>query len=616
MAVLSAQDTAVPSTLMLPYKALCVVLSVVICFFGLIPRTNSVIDEYTQIEKAEAAIPLVVIPIAATLFSLAGVAVVGATQDQYNVNLEKCWNDFIDFTGQTSEALTEQLVNAVGDDGMIALDLLTSGFLSNLDIWAASLGASEVEDSNVKPLTEVDVDGNVFAFQVTDDDLSLGKGSYGNTQAVIALFPYLGNPDLMVGVHSYSTGGVTIYYNTGTGHYSVGGHNQSSFTGSTATYCTITSGKSWVPNSYVTTRYIDDLSTLRIKSGMVVRFADSSSSKSVILDLSTGEFKTGAGSVSGGMALGGAVAGALTGSVLAGSKTWGDFADKVKVWTPTADQIAAGYGYADVLDGTGALEGTQGGEGGGETGDTDTGSLLNKILAALTLLLGLDRIPAILDGINNALTGWWDALMAWCADVWAWMQSLNMAQWLSDVWGFLTGSLVSLLSPLALLWEWLQSLGLAQWLAQLWDWIVTLDLAGALQGILDAVLNFPKLTWDGLTAALSSLFVPNSDHLQQLTSGLKDQVTDKFGIDFDLTVLVPHEKEIQGQQATFNFGGYAFTATVFDPSALVRGIEEFRPYIRGFVAIMLIFFVINQVYSLLGSAGVFGRRVAAGGDGS
>ena len=90
-------------------KALCVALAVVVATFGALPKTGTPLDDYTQVEKAEAAIPLVVIPIAATLFSLAGVAVVGATQEQYNVNLEKCWNDFVSWSGSTSEALASEL---------------------------------------------------------------------------------------------------------------------------------------------------------------------------------------------------------------------------------------------------------------------------------------------------------------------------------------------------------------------------------------------------------------------------------------------------------------------------------------------------------------------------
>lgn len=498
-------------------KALCVVLAVVVATFGVLPKTGTSLDDFTQPEKAEA-IPIVAVPIAATLFALAGVAVVGSTQSEYDLNLEKCWNDFVSWSGTTSDALAAELSNAVGDDGMIALRLLTTGCLSDLATWAESLDMSDVPNSKDIPLTSVAIDDRVFAFNVTDADLhsDFDKISYPSAFARYPVDKSF-NPDSTateVVVEVSSDGYLYILYNEADGGFTV---TFLQAIGSIYSNGRIVGhfpdealpSRRWMGlSSNSKLNRVADLSAVTVKSGIKIRFEDAqSSTNKCVLDLSKGEWIEGSGRyVKGGAALDGAVAGALVGSVLAGGRTWGDFADRVKVWSPTADQLAAGYEYTDVMEGTGALENSSGGE--GEGGGSDTGSLLNKILAALTLLLGLDRIPAILDGISGALTGWWDALMAWCADVWAWMQSLDMAQWLSDVWDWLRDvDLVSLLSPLSLLWEWLsslglagwladvwtwiQSLGLVQWLAQVWDWIATLDIAGEFAGLLAAIQALP-----------------------------------------------------------------------------------------------------------------------------
>lgn len=479
-------------------KALCVALAVAVATFGVLPKTGTSLDDFTQPEEAEA-IPIVAVPIAVTLFSLAGIAVVGSTQSEYDLNLEKCWNDFVRWSGTTSDALAAELNNAVGDDGMLMLSLLSSGFLSNLDTWANVLGASEVESSAVNPFTVVEIDGETLSFRVTDVDLSMGATS---NYPIMATYPSISYEGTWLAT-CVTNGMLGLTYGRTDGLYRI------EKIGSGGTYSLKPGDSAWnLTSSYFDNRYyLDDLTELSVSSDAKIKFQFGDSVKTMgVLDLATGQWTDGVGSVSGGKVLDGAVAGALVGSVLAGGRTWGDFADKVKVWSPTADQLAAGYDYTDVMEGTGALENSSGGE--GEGGDADIGSLLNKILAALTLLLGLDRIPAILDGISSALAGWWDDLMAWCADVWAWMQSLDMAQWLSDVWDWLRNvDLVSLLSPLSLLWEWLsslglagwladvwtwiQSLGLVQWLAQVWDWIATLDIAGEFAGLLAAIQALP-----------------------------------------------------------------------------------------------------------------------------
>lgn len=477
-------------------KTLCVALAVAVATFGALPKTGTPLDEYTQIEKAEAAIPLVAIPIAATLFSLAGVAVVGATQEQYNVNLEKCWNDFVSWSGSTSEALVSELENAVGDDGKIILSMLTTSALPNILNWGKSLDAPVVETSAV-PAGDTYVYGGIeVSLPMVDDVASMYGLVYGGVSTCYgyATFTKSNGEFLEYALWSNQKSPHLKYFLQSD---KIAFENIMSPAPGSAT--------GWGTQTMTTYSGLNASYFKSIKRDSIIDF--------YIDNTIVGTYNRGAFSGAGTYtplvtAVDGAVAGSFAGSVIGGGTTLDQIAPTVNVWLPTADQLANGYAYTDVMEGTGALEGTQGGEGGGETGDTDTGSLLNKILAALTLLLGLDRIPAILDGINNALTGWWDALMAWCADVWAWMQSLDMAQWLSDVWDWLRNvDLVSLLSPLALLWEWLsslgltgwladvwawiQSLGLVQWLAQVWDWIATLDLAGALAGILAAVQALP-----------------------------------------------------------------------------------------------------------------------------
>lgn len=602
----------------IPNALLCVLLSALILVSGVFPKTNTSLDQLTQPQDAHAVVPLA-LPVFGTVLGVLGIGVAGVTLSDYEINLESALNSFATSTGQTVESIYSQLNNAVGTDGKIMLDMLSTGFIPNLLNWSKSLDMATVDSSalsnnyvlnvpNASPLNvafsstlpsfikrgtsygDLHPDYSWFAYHYG----SLDCGSYFiNTfmyhsnrnyiQDYISLAPYNSDTWMICGSYipciGYDGSGVA---KTNSGGIQFGGliENDPSF-------------GSLILNSQFDVRVYDK----------PTKYGDAQ----LVATCTAGVWDGAA--FPDNSYLDGTLSGVLSGGVASGDITLDQLKPNIGVWVPTADQLVNGYTHADVITGTGALEGS--GESGGDKPD-DTGSILNKILAALAALSGLSVVPSILTGWDTFV----DTLAGWLDGLWGWINSLNLAKWLADVWAWLSSiDLINLLSPLSAIWSWLGSLGLADWLAKVWDWIITLDLAGALQGIFDAVLNFPRFTWDGITGILSSLFIPSADHFSSVLDGLKNQLLNKFGIDFDFTSLSAAERDISKQSATFTFAGMSFTSAVFDPWALLDAVAEFRPYIRGFVVLMLLLYVINQVFKLLGSAGIVGGMVNTSDDG-
>lgn len=82
---------------------------------------------------------------------------------------------------------------------------------------------------------------------------------------------------------------------------------------------------------------------------------------------------------------------------------------------------------------------------------------------------------------------------------------------------------------------------------------------------------------------------------------------------YDLDNLVSNSSAPSNINSTFNFGLFSYTGTFVDFSFLVKGVEFFRPYIRGFIVLLLFFFNVRMAMSIFGLSS--GDRHAAGGKG-
>ncbi len=109
---------------------------------------------------------------------------------------------------------------------------------------------------------------------------------------------------------------------------------------------------------------------------------------------------------------------------------------------------------------------------------------------------------------------------------------------------------------------------------------------------MSTISGIPDLILSGIKA----IFVPDEETLQASF----DKVTAKCNnllVYYDLERLFKTETDIADVTVTI----YGKKAVVVDSSVTQTGINHFRPYIRGFLVLMLVFFNVNQFLSLIGA---------------
>lgn len=103
---------------------------------------------------------------------------------------------------------------------------------------------------------------------------------------------------------------------------------------------------------------------------------------------------------------------------------------------------------------------------------------------------------------------------------------------------------------------------------------------------------------------IKGIFIPDTDELKNDVNGLLEQLNHTFNLGIDSqNWLVDSftEEAIPNEEATYNIPGLGeIKLTFFDASYLKRGIEYFRPIIRGFIVLLLVFFNYKQVLTLIG----------------
>ena len=100
---------------------------------------------------------------------------------------------------------------------------------------------------------------------------------------------------------------------------------------------------------------------------------------------------------------------------------------------------------------------------------------------------------------------------------------------------------------------------------------------------------------------IKSIFVPDTNELNASIDHLKNTFITTFGIGaYDLSPILSSEMKITDHKGKINIAGLKFEATFFDVDYLVQGIASFRPYIRGFIVLMMAFYNINQFLTIIG----------------
>ena len=117
------------------------------------------------------------------------------------------------------------------------------------------------------------------------------------------------------------------------------------------------------------------------------------------------------------------------------------------------------------------------------------------------------------------------------------------------------------------------------------------------QSVVDAITSLPSLILEGI----KDIFVPDTVVIEQEFNTLLDNLQAKMGItNYDLDNLFSGSAAPTNINGTFNFGLFQFTGTFVDFSFLIKGVEHFRPFIRGFIVLLLLFFNMRMALNIFG----------------
>lgn len=121
-------------------------------------------------------------------------------------------------------------------------------------------------------------------------------------------------------------------------------------------------------------------------------------------------------------------------------------------------------------------------------------------------------------------------------------------------------------------------------------------LTSVFKNTYDFVKEIPSKILDGI----KSIFVPREEDVNNSIERLKTSFINTFGIgDFDLSGVMGVSTEISNKSTEITILGYTFNFSFFDVTYIKRAVNDFRPYIRGFILLMLALYNINQFLSFI-----------------
>lgn len=144
-----------------------------------------------------------------------------------------------------------------------------------------------------------------------------------------------------------------------------------------------------------------------------------------------------------------------------------------------------------------------------------------------------------------------------------------------------------------------------------------IDISGIISGLknlLNGILSLPEKIASLLLDGIKLLFIPSEGFLQEKVDFVVNKFKTAFGITpFDMSFMFSSEKSFSDIE--INIMGAS--GTIVDTSYLIDAISGFRKIIRGFIALLLVFYNINQFLGIIGQAPVaLGAIIGLGGHGS
>lgn len=120
-------------------------------------------------------------------------------------------------------------------------------------------------------------------------------------------------------------------------------------------------------------------------------------------------------------------------------------------------------------------------------------------------------------------------------------------------------------------------------------------------------MAIPEAIWDMLV----DLFIPDTEYIEQKFGEFRQEMVMKFSFDTAFFEgLFSSESPVTDTYMDYNLPGVgAFHLKVFDVKFLIDGVTFFRPFIRGFLVLLMMLYNIRQLLGFFGyNAGVVAGR--------
>lgn len=152
---------------------------------------------------------------------------------------------------------------------------------------------------------------------------------------------------------------------------------------------------------------------------------------------------------------------------------------------------------------------------------------------------------------------------------------------------------------------------------QVWNFFESAfsTLTSVFRSTYEFVITIPEKIFEGI----KRIFIPDTDKIQTSINSLQSVAKSKFGVEsVDLSGIMGVGTEVTNHSGTVDILGYSFSADFLDVTYLIQGVTMFRPYIRGFIILLIFLYNINQFLNFIGAGGLsLGANIAtriSGGD--
>lgn len=133
------------------------------------------------------------------------------------------------------------------------------------------------------------------------------------------------------------------------------------------------------------------------------------------------------------------------------------------------------------------------------------------------------------------------------------------------------------------------------------------SLKGFFDSVKDAILSLPTLILDGIKA----IFIPDAEYIDTVFNDFTDEMRMKFGFETGFfEYLFQGESAVEDVNGSYTIPGVgSFNLTFLDATWIVEGVTYFRPFIRGFLVLLMMLYHIRQLLGFFGyDAGVVAGR--------